>query len=161
MNRPACPASGIAVPSRKNGCPPRFSLAGPLRSRLIRFLETAERPDGRSLEAEEAMFTSLLVDQCTEVLDRVDALQARTPADPQSLFAISGLASDIQRLWAIYLILTDLTTAMVQAEVAVAIGNLVETIGLTYRGCQPVLGVICKKGETRKPRPKPAMERKL
>lgn len=84
-----------------------------------------------------------LVNQCTQTLDRLEALQAKNPAriEPQPLFAISGLSSDLQRLYAVYLILTDLTAPVMQAEVAEAIGNLVETIGLTY-SCRPTITLL-------------------
>src|SRR5258707_1173450 len=98
----------------------------------------ADQEPGRGFTApplfmEDAMqLTTLayLVTQCTVLTERLEALQARNPA--HGLFAVSGLSSDLQRVYAVELILMQLT-GMVQAEVADAIGNLLETISMTYR----------------------------
>ncbi|MCE9567438.1 MAG: hypothetical protein K8U57_36010 [Planctomycetes bacterium] len=79
---------------------------------------------------------TLLVSQCDSLTERLEALQEWNPARniPQPLFAISGLNEDLQRVYAIERILMRLEslTQSVQAEVAEAIGDLLETIGMTY-----------------------------
>lgn len=99
---------------------------------------------------------SYLTTQCREVTDRLESLQTRNPAraQPQSLFGISGLSSDLQRLYAIDLILIRLAgmTDTVQAEVAEAISDLMGTIELTYRNRLPDNCAKKKTGVTRERR---------
>jgi hypothetical protein len=77
-----------------------------------------------------------LVRQCDAATRQLERLQEKKPARrlPQPLFA-QGLNSDLQRVSAVELILMHLErrTRVVQVEMAEAIGNLLETIGATYR----------------------------
>jgi hypothetical protein len=78
----------------------------------------------------------LLVSQCetlTRQLEDLDAKHPR-PTAAQPLFGISGLQTDLQRVYAIdqILIRLEAMTASVQAEVADSIWDLMETIALTY-----------------------------
>jgi hypothetical protein len=86
---------------------------------------------------------SLLVAQCSAIAERLETIQSRTPAGVSPLFARSGLQSDLQRVYAVELILMRLerVTPSVQAEVAEAIGDLLETIDVTY-------GSIASRPET-------------
>jgi hypothetical protein len=103
-------------------------------------------------------FTSLddLTKQCRMVTDQLEILRANSPAatEVQPLFGISGLTTDLQRLYAIDLILIRLEsmTYSVQAEVAEAISDLLETIGLTYRSRLPGNCAKKKTGVTRERR---------
>lgn len=73
-----------------------------------------------------------LIRQCTAVTGRLEQLQVRNHR--YNLFAISGLNEDLQRVYAVELILMHLErrTRLVQQEVAEAITELLETIGVTY-----------------------------
>jgi len=78
----------------------------------------------------------LLVSQCetlTRQLEDIDAKCPR-PTAAQPLFGISGLQTDLQRVYAIdqILIRLEMMTAGVQAEVAGAIWDLLETIAMMY-----------------------------
>jgi hypothetical protein len=79
----------------------------------------------------------LLVSQCDTLTRRLEALDAkcRRATVPQPLFAISELQTDLQRIYAIEQVLMRLEalTSGVQVEVADAIWDLLETIGMTYR----------------------------
>ena len=87
----------------------------------------------------------MLLTQCTDLARRLEALQARRPE--RGLFAISGLSSDLQRVYAVELILMQLDGVRVQKEVAEAIGNLLETISVTYetRSGKEGLGVAATR----------------
>jgi hypothetical protein len=80
---------------------------------------------------------SLLVSQSNTLIKQLEVLDAKYPRPvvAQPLFAISGLQSDLQRAYVIDQILMRLeaVTNGVQAEVADAIGDVLETIELTYR----------------------------
>jgi hypothetical protein len=79
----------------------------------------------------------ILVSQCSTLTQWLEALDAihPTPAIAQPLFAISGLRSDLQRVYAIEQILMRLEslTASVQPEVFEALSDVLETISLTYQ----------------------------
>jgi hypothetical protein len=81
-------------------------------------------------------FPGKLTSQCRDVTKRLERLQAKNPArvQAQPLFGISGINEDLQLVYAIELILMRLErwTGTVQAEVADAIMDLMETIAVTY-----------------------------
>ena len=79
----------------------------------------------------------LLTSQCRNVTRQLERLQASNRR--YHLLAISGLNEDLQRVYAVELLLMHLErhTRVVQAEVAEAIGDLLETIGVTYGAMAP------------------------
>jgi hypothetical protein len=82
---------------------------------------------------------ALLVSHCESVVRCLEQLRPSIPAEdsPFRITAVDGLSSDLQRVYAIERILMHLEplTTVVQAEVADAIWNLLETIAVTYRSC--------------------------
>jgi hypothetical protein len=78
-----------------------------------------------------------LILQCADLTKRLERLQQKNRR--YNLLAISELDGVVQRVYAVERILMYLEqrTRVVQAEVADAIGDLLETIGLTYGSRKP------------------------
>lgn len=80
----------------------------------------------------------LLTERCNALVARLEALDATLPrpTEPRPLFAAPWVASDLQRLYAVEWILERLghATELVQAEVADAVLDLVDTVCLAHGG---------------------------
>jgi hypothetical protein len=114
-------------------------VAGVLRDavqaagRLVEGVPGLERPGGPVVYGPLVLALQDVADLTT----RLERLQAKSPGriEAQPLFAISGLNSDLQRVYAIEWVLMCLETrtGAVQAEVAAALWDLVETSSMTYK----------------------------